>query len=136
MKRLFIILSLAGFLVSCSTTECVSGTCADVDTTIKYTPSSKDYVAQNKKQTYVSPKGSSAKKPIVVKKDTVVIVQKVVVVKEMAKKEVAPTPKPKVVKKPKAVVSGEKPNAPTVKESQMLNFDATGQRPYDPILFK
>lgn len=132
MKRLFIILSLAGFLVSCSTTECVSGTCADVDTTIKYTPSSKDYVAQAKKQTYVSPKGSSTKKPIVAKKDTVVIVQKVVVVKEMAKKEVAP----KVVKKPKAVVKTEKPNAPTVKESQMSNFDATGQRPYDPILFK
>lgn len=131
MKRLFI-LSLAGFLVSCSTTECVSGTCADVDTTIKYTPSSKDYVAQAKKQTYVSPKGSSTKKPMIAKKDTVVIVQKVVVVKEVAKKEVAPT----AIKSPKAVVKTEKPNAPTLQEAQMLNFDATGQRPYDPILFK
>lgn len=136
MKRLFI-LSLAGFLVSCSSTECLSGTCADVDTTIKYTPSSDDYVAQNKKQTYVSLKGSSTKKPVVAKKDTVVIIQKIVV-KEVVvpKKEVVPTPKPKAVKKPKAVVKTEKPNAPTLKEAQMLNFDATGQRPYDPILFK
>ena len=132
MKNLFFILTFAAVLSACSSTECLSGTCADVDTTIKYTPSSDDYVAQNKKQTYVSSKGSSTKKPTVAKKDTVVIVQKVVVVKEVVKKEVAPTPKPKVVKKSKAVVKTE----PIDVQIDQIPADFNGSKPYNPILFK
>jgi len=132
MKNLFFILTFAAVLSACSSTECIGGACVDVDTTIKYTPSSDDYVAQNKKQTYVSPKGSSTKKPAATKKDTVVIVQKVVVVKEVAKKEVAPTPKPNAVKKPKAVVKAE----PIQTQIDQIPADFNGAKPYNPILFK
>lgn len=132
MKNLFFILTFAGFLASCSSTECIGGVCADVDTSIKYIPKDDDYVAQNKKQTYVSPKGSSTKKPVVAKKDTVVIIQKIVV-KEVVvpKKEVAPTPKPKAVKKPKTVVKVE----PTETQINQIQKDFNGAKPYNPILF-
>jgi hypothetical protein len=132
MKNLFFILTFAAVLSACSSTECIGGACADVDTTIRFKPTDNDYVAQNKKQTYVSPKGSSTKKPTVAKKDTVVVVQKIVVVKEVPKKEVAPTPKPKVVKKPKAVVKTE----PTDIQIDQIPADFNGSKPYNPILFK
>ena len=132
MKNLFFILTFAGFLASCSSTECIGGACADVDTTIRFKPTDNDYVARNKNQTYVLPKGSSTKKPIAAKKDTVVIVQKVVVVKEVAKKEVVPTPKPKAVKKPKAVVKAE----PTDVQIDQIQKDFNGAKPYNPILFQ
>jgi len=131
MKNLFLFtLFFAGvILASCGTKERI-GEAFLVDTTIKYTPGSKDYAAQRKKQTYLSPKGNSTKKPSATKKDTVVIVEKVMVVKETA-----PTPKPKAIKKAK-VAKAEPTGVPTLQESQMLNFDAQGQKPYNAILFK
>ena len=133
MKNLFFILTFAATLSACSSTECIGGTCADVDTSIKYVPKDDDYIAQGKKQTYVSPKGSSTKKPVVAKKDTVVIIQKIVVKEVVApKKEVAPTPKPKAVKKAKAVVKAE----PIETQIDQIQKDFNGAKPYNPILFQ
>lgn len=133
MKNTFLFtLIFAGILASCSTAENICGACADVDTSYKYNPTDADYIAQKKKETNVSQKGSSTKKPTVAKKDTVVVVQKIVVVKEVVKKEVAPTPKPKAVKKPKTVVKTE----PTDIQIDQIQKDFNGVKPYNAILFK
>lgn len=130
--RLIILLFAAVHLTACKTTECVGGYCADVDTSNVYVPQKEDYLAQEKKQTYLSQKGSAKK--VASKKDTVVVVKKVVVVKEVvkevSKKEVAPKKEAAKVVKPAKV-------APKVETKEILfqDFNGNGVKPYNAILF-
>jgi hypothetical protein len=130
MKKLTILLFAAVFLAACKTTDCVGGYCSDVDTSNVYIPQKEDYLAQEKKQTYLSQKGNSAKK-FVAKKDTVVVVQKVVVVKEVPKKEVEPKKEAAKVVKPAKV---QAPKGET-KEILFQDFNGSGEKPYNAILF-
>lgn len=135
MKNTFLFtLIIAGVvLASCSTTECIGGACAEVDTTFKYNPTEADYVAQAKKATKVSQKGAFVKKAAV-KKDTVVIVQKVIVkevVKEVAPKKETAKPKVFATKKQEA-----KKNEAVNVEAMLGEKDLNGVKPYNPILFR
>lgn len=139
--RLIILLFAAVHLTACKTTECVGGYCADVDTSNVYMPQKEDYLAQEKKQTYLSQKGNAKK--FVVKKDTVFGIERVVVervvVKEVVKKEVAPKKEvvKEVPKKEAAKVVKPAKVAPKVETKEILfqDFNGNGVKPYNAILF-